>query len=163
MNKQSESEMKKREGGSVRSRGPRRDAPPIVQPLVRFGLAVSVFAAVLMSSIRIFAAESGGHAFEDTLADILTWVVMIVAPVALIGLFLILHILPEKIAERRRHPQLPAIKTLCILSLFFGGLLWPLAWLWAFTKPVMYKMAYGTDVAEPEEGSEAGEAERKAA
>jgi CBS domain containing-hemolysin-like protein len=163
MNKQSGSEMKKKEGGSVRSRGRRRDAPPIVQPLVRFGLAVSVFAVVLMSSVRIFAAESGGHAFEDTLADILTWVVLIVAPIVLIGLFLILHILPEKIAERRRHPQLQAIKTLCFLSLVFGGLLWPLAWLWAFTKPVMYKMAYGTDVAEPEAGSEAGEAERKAA
>ena len=29
----------------------------------------------------------------------------------------------------------------------FGGLLWPLAWLWAYSKPVMYKMAYGTDKA----------------
>jgi hypothetical protein len=27
----------------------------------------------------------------------------------------------------------------------FGGLLWPLAWLWAYSKPVFYKMAYGTD------------------
>ena len=27
----------------------------------------------------------------------------------------------------------------------FGGLLWPLAWLWAYTKPVLYQMAYGTD------------------
>ncbi|TAK03000.1 MAG: DUF3302 domain-containing protein [Candidatus Manganitrophaceae bacterium] len=116
-----------------------------------------------MRSIRTFAAESGGHAFEDTLADILTWVVLIVAPIVLIGLFLILHILPEKVAERRRHPQLAAIKTLCLLSLFFGGLLWPLAWLWAFTRPVMYKMAYGTDVAEPEEGSEPQEPERKVA
>ncbi|MDF3014689.1 MAG: hypothetical protein K0Q78_2893, partial [Cellvibrio sp.] len=32
-----------------------------------------------------------------------------------------------------------------LLSLVFGGLLWPIAWLWAFTKPVNYKMAYGTD------------------
>ena len=36
---------------------------------------------------------------------------------------------------------------LCLLSLVFGGLLWPLAWLWAYTKPVLYKMAYGTDKA----------------
>ena len=34
---------------------------------------------------------------------------------------------------------------LCLLSLFFGGLLWPIAWLWAYSKPVLYKMAYGTD------------------
>ena len=31
------------------------------------------------------------------------------------------------------------------LSLVFGGLLWPIAWLWAFTRPVAYKAAYGTD------------------
>src|SRR5215472_12261329 len=35
--------------------------------------------------------------------------------------------------------------TLCLLSLVFGGLLWPIAWLWAFTKPVAYRVAYGTD------------------
>jgi hypothetical protein len=34
---------------------------------------------------------------------------------------------------------------LCLLSLVFGGLLWPIAWLWAFTKPVGYRVAYGTD------------------
>jgi CBS domain containing-hemolysin-like protein len=55
------------------------------------------------------------------------------------------HVLPEKIAEKRNHPQAEAIKTLCILSLFFGGILWPLAWLWTYSKPVFYKMAYGTD------------------
>ena len=31
------------------------------------------------------------------------------------------------------------------LSLFFGGLLWPIAWLWAYTKPIGYKLAYGTE------------------
>jgi hypothetical protein len=29
--------------------------------------------------------------------------------------------------------------------LVFGGLLWPIAWLWAYTKPVLYKRAYGVD------------------
>ena len=51
--------------------------------------------------------------------------------------------MPEKIAHKRHHPQLEAIKTLCLLSLVFGGLLWPIAWLWAYTKPVGYKLAYG--------------------
>jgi hypothetical protein len=87
----------------------------------------------------------------DTAAEVLSWVVLIVAPVAVIGIFLFIHILPEKLAEKRRHPQLAAIKTLCFLSLAFGGLLWPAAWLWAFTKPVLYKQAYGTDKSdEPE-------------
>ena len=38
-----------------------------------------------------------------------------------------------------------AIHTLCLLSLAFGGLLWPIAWLWAYTKPAAYRLAYGTE------------------
>lgn len=82
----------------------------------------------------------------DTMANVIAWIALIIVPVVLISVFWIVHILPERIAEKRRHPQLAAIKTLCLLSLFFGGLLWPLAWLWAYTKPVLHKMAYGTDV-----------------
>jgi hypothetical protein len=69
----------------------------------------------------------------------------IVVPVVLVALFWMVHVLPEKIAHQRHHPQLEAIRTLCLLSLVFGGLLWPLAWLWAYTKPTGYKLAYGTD------------------
>ena len=72
----------------------------------------------------------------DTMADILALVVLFVVPAVVIVLFWIVHVLPEKIAHKRHHPQTPAITTLCLLSLVFGGLLWPLAWLWAFTKPV---------------------------
>ncbi|MFZ1293274.1 MAG: DUF3302 domain-containing protein [Pseudomonadales bacterium] len=81
----------------------------------------------------------------DTAANVLAWIVLIVVPFIGIGVFLMVHILPEKIAENRHHPQAEAIQTLCLLSLFFGGMLWPLAWLWAYSKPVLYKMAYGTD------------------
>jgi CBS domain containing-hemolysin-like protein len=81
----------------------------------------------------------------DKVADVMTWIVLVVAPVVAIGVFLVIHILPEKIAEKKQHPQAKAIQCLCLLSLFFGGLLWPLAWLWAYTKPVLYKRAYGTD------------------
>ena len=81
----------------------------------------------------------------DTFADILALVVICIVPVVVIVLFWIVHVLPEKIAHKRHHPQRDAITTLCLLSLVFGGLLWPLAWLWAFTKPVGYRAAYGTD------------------
>lgn len=81
----------------------------------------------------------------DTIANVLAWVVLFVAPAVGIVVFWLVHILPEKIAEKRQHPQAKAIQTLCLLSLVFGGLLWPLAWLWAYSKPVLYKMAYGTD------------------
>jgi hypothetical protein len=81
----------------------------------------------------------------DAAADILALVVIFIVPVVVIVLFWIVHVLPEKIAEKRHHPQTAAITTLCLLSLVFGGLLWPLAWLWAYTKPVAYRVAYGTD------------------
>jgi hypothetical protein len=82
---------------------------------------------------------------EDKMAGFLALFVICVVPVVLIVLFWMVHVMPEKIAHRRHHPQTDAIRTLCLLSLAFGGLLWPLAWLWAYTKPVGYRLAYGTD------------------
>ena len=81
----------------------------------------------------------------DTAAFYLAWFILIAMPIAGLVLFWLVHILPEKIAHKRHHPQKDAIQTLCLLSLVFGGLLWPIAWLWAYTKPVSYRLAYGTD------------------
>jgi CBS domain containing-hemolysin-like protein len=81
----------------------------------------------------------------DTAADVLAIIVICIVPVVVIVLFWMVHVLPEKIAHKRNHPQREAITTLCLLSLVFGGLLWPIAWLWAYTKPVAYRVAYGTD------------------
>jgi hypothetical protein len=81
----------------------------------------------------------------DSVANGLALFIIFVLPIGGIYLFWMIHILPEKVAEKRHHPQKDAIKTLCLLSLLFGGLLWPIAWLWAYTKPVTYKQAYGTD------------------
>jgi CBS domain containing-hemolysin-like protein len=83
--------------------------------------------------------------FVDTAASVLAIIILIVVPVAAITVFWLVHILPEKIAERRHHPQKEAIKVLCLLSLVFGGILWPLAWLWAYSRPVFHKMAFGRD------------------
>ena len=98
---------------------------------------------------RAHASLFKGEAL-DTAANVMSWVVLVVAPAIAITVFWLVHILPEKIAEKKQHPQAKAIQTLCILSLFFGGILWPLAWLWAYSKPVMYKLAYGTDKVAPE-------------
>ena len=104
--------------------------------------ALLAFALLLPSSAAasIFKGEA-----LDKVADVLTWVVLVIAPIIGIGVFLLIHILPEKIAEKKQHPQAKAIQCLCLLSLFFGGILWPLAWLWAYTKPVLYRLGYGTD------------------
>jgi len=90
------------------------------------------------------AAEHEGEKL-DKIADVLTWIVLVLVPIIGVVVFLGIHIIPEKIAEKKQHPQAGAIQCLCLLSLVFGGVLWPLAWLWAFTKPMFYKMAYGTD------------------
>ena len=103
--------------------------------------------ALLLSSVAAQASIFKGEAL-DKAADVIAIVVLIVVPVVVIVLFWLVHIMPEKIAHKRNHPQQEAIQTLCLLSLAFGGLLWPLAWLWAYTKPVLYKMAYGTDKAD---------------
>ena len=81
----------------------------------------------------------------DSVANGLALFILFAMPIGAIYLFWMIHILPEKIAEKRHHPQKDAIKTLCLLSLVFGGMLWPFAWLWAYTKPVSYKLAYGTE------------------
>jgi Protein of unknown function (DUF3302) len=81
----------------------------------------------------------------DTVASVLAIFIIVAVPTAGIVLFWYVHILPEKIAEKRQHPQKDAIKVLCLLSLFFGGMLWPFAWLWAYSKPVLHKLAYGRD------------------
>jgi CBS domain containing-hemolysin-like protein len=108
--------------------------------------AARLVAAAWLSAAATPASASflSGEAL-DTAATALAWFVVCVVPIAVIVLFWMVHVLPEKIAEKRHHPQKDAIHTLCLLSLVFGGLLWPIAWLWAYTKPVGYRLAYGTE------------------
>lgn len=100
--------------------------------------------ATLLIPVAARASFLSGDAL-DGFANVLSWVVILLVPAAAIGLFLFVHVLPEKIAEKQQHPHKQSIKVLCILSLFFGGLLWPLAWLWAYTKPVGYRAIYGSE------------------
>jgi hypothetical protein len=108
---------------------------------------ICAFRRVAATAIGALLASPsyGASEFVDTAATYLAIFIIIAVPIGGIALFWLVHILPEKIAERNHHPQSHAIKTLCLLSLVFGGLLWPLAWLWAYTKPVFHKMAYGRD------------------
>src|SRR6478752_9234186 len=135
----------------------RRSRLGVMLPLTLFGAALVPQSA----HASMFQGET-----LDSIANGISWVVLVIAPIIGIVAFWLVHILPEKIAEKKKHPQTHAIQCLCLLSLCFGGLLWPLAWLWAYTKPVLHKMAYGTDVDESlghlkEEGvKEEGELEK---
>ena len=118
-------------------------------PLLARRMARSRSLLAVLFSLMFFPFHADASLFQgealDTVADVMSWVVLAIVPIIGIGAFWLVHILPEKIAEKKQHPQTAAIQTLCLLSLVFGGILWPLAWLWAYSKPVMYKMAYGTD------------------
>jgi heme/copper-type cytochrome/quinol oxidase subunit 2 len=110
---------------------------------------LSAAAALGAALVLLFPADARASLLspelEDKLANFLALFVIFIVPIVLIVLFWLVHILPEKIAHNRHHPQFEAIRTLCLLSLVFGGLLWPIAWIWAYSKPALYKLAYGTD------------------
>jgi CBS domain containing-hemolysin-like protein len=106
--------------------------------------------STLIATLGVFAANVAHASFLsgealDTAADVLSWFVLIVIPPAVIVLFWMVHVLPQKAAEKRHHPQKEAIHVLCLLSLVFGGLLWPFAWLWAYTRPSISAMSTGTE------------------
>jgi hypothetical protein len=128
----------------------RRVTPRAMSPVL-VALHVLTFLLATPASAR---ASFLSPELEDKLATFIALFVLFIVPVVLIVLFWMVHILPEKIAHKRHHPQFEAIRTLCLLSLVFGGLLWPIAWIWAYSKPVMYKLAYGTDTAP--DGSDGG-------
>ena len=114
-------------------------------PTGRFAWLIAF--ACLALPTRVHASLFHGETL-DNIANVISWIVIVIAPIIGIAIFWLVHILPEKIAEKKKHPQTKAIQCLCLLSLCFGGLLWPLAWLWAYSKPVLHKLAYGTDVDE---------------
>ncbi|MEG0926076.1 DUF3302 domain-containing protein [Chryseobacterium sp.] len=83
----------------------------------------------LLLSCNFVQASTGN--VEDNIANAASWFILLVLPIAGIYLFWKVHIYPEKVAEEKNHPQLKAIKSMCLLSLIFGGLLWPVALIWA--------------------------------
>lgn len=105
----------------------------------------------LLLSCNFVQASTGN--LEDNIANAASWLILLVLPLAGIYLFWKVHIYPEKVAEKKKHPQLNAIKSMCLLSLVFGGLLWPVALIWA-------NYDYGNQNA-PEEDTEITEEEFK--
>lgn len=67
--------------------------------------------------------------------DIFAWVVLIVLLVSVLVGVVVLAGLPGKIAKTRGHPQADAIRVAGWVALFGFGVFWPLALVWAFTKP----------------------------
>lgn len=83
----------------------------------------------------------------NAVADIMAWVVICVVPVVGAVVFWKIHVIPEEIAKKRNHPQADSIHMMCLLSLIMGGMLWPVALIWAYSNPhqvhVTDKQAFG--------------------
>ena len=68
----------------------------------------------------------------DMMAFAVFAILLIVAVIIVVSL----GQLPGRIAQKRRHPQAAAINAAGWLGVATLGLLWPLALIWAFLKPV---------------------------
>jgi type VI protein secretion system component VasK len=108
-------------------------------------MRVSVFRALVAMSALYSGQALANSGLEDKIADVVVWVVVILVPIVGVTVFWVLHVWPERVAEQKHHPQASAIQALCLMSLVFGGLLWPLAMLWAYMKPMEFKLARDDD------------------
>jgi hypothetical protein len=66
--------------------------------------------------------------------DIFAWVVLVTLIATAIFVFIVLAMLPGKIAKGRGHPQQPAINVAGWMGALVLGVFWPIALIWAFTK-----------------------------
>ena len=110
--------------------------------------APALLALLLAAPTHAHASLFHGETL-DAVANGISWVVLIIAPIIGITVFWLVHILPEKIAAQEKasadaRDPVP-VPALAVSSADCSG---RIAWLWAYTKPVLHKLAYGTDVDE---------------
>lgn len=104
-------------------------------------LGANIKGLLLLSAIMtVSETVNAEHKNVDGVADVLTWVVLVIIPITSLYVFWMLHVIPEKIAEKKNHPQKDAIHIMCILSLFVGGMLWPIALIWSMMKPISLQL-----------------------
>lgn len=68
--------------------------------------------------------------------DIFAWVVLVIMIASAVVVFVVLGVLPGKIARQRQHPQAQAIQVASWLALIFGFAAWPFVLVWAYLRPV---------------------------
>jgi len=62
-------------------------------------------------------------------------IVLLVLIAAIVGIWVVLGMMPGKIARQRNHPQADAINMCGWWGVITMGLLLPVAWIWAYTNP----------------------------
>ena len=68
--------------------------------------------------------------------DIFAIIVLLILLFAVVAIWIVLAMLPGKIAAKRNHPQAEAINIGGWLGAILGGVFWPVFLVWAFTKPI---------------------------
>lgn len=89
--------------------------------------------------------------------DAVTFVVFALLTAVAVILVVSLGQLPGQLARKWGHPQAAAINVASWLGLATGGLLWPLALIWAFMMPPAAELAMVPPAADPAKRSSGGE------
>lgn len=66
--------------------------------------------------------------------DLFAILVLVVLGITIAAIWVVLCLLPGKIAGKRGHPQAEAVKVCGWLGGMTGGLLWPAAFIWAYLR-----------------------------
>ena len=76
--------------------------------------------------------------------DYISLLVLLVLGVSFIGGIILLGMMPGRIASARNHLQCDAISACGWWGLLTMGLLLPIAYIWAYSKPMTIKISEGT-------------------
>jgi hypothetical protein len=76
---------------------------------------------------------------------------IVFAVLILVGVIIVVSLgkLPGQLARKWGHPQAPAISALSWIGIATGGVLWPIAFVWAFVRPIVGKSPLAADHEEP--------------
>jgi hypothetical protein len=86
-----------------------------------------------------------------TALDIFALFILLVLLASGVGIWVLLGMLPGRIARERNHPQADAIGTCGWFGVITMGILCPLAFIWAYTTPGGEQSATGAAVKNKEE------------
>jgi hypothetical protein len=83
---------------------------------------------------------------------------LVFAVLIFVGVIVVVSLgkLPGQLAHKWDHPQAGAINAMSWIGIATGGLLWPIAFIWAFTTPDGTKSPTIDDDRKPLDGVEAG-------
>jgi hypothetical protein len=84
---------------------------------------------------------------ESSIGILDVFAFIVFAVLIIVGVIIVVSLgkLPGQLARKWGHPQASAINAMSWIGIATGGILWPIAFVWAFVKPVVGK----SSVAEP--------------